>query len=52
MDNKGTTSIDALPVGIEENITLQTTEQNIVTSDQVQKLEKETVQQMNNLQHK
>ena len=41
MADQGTTSIDSLPVGVEENITLQTTEKNIVVDDKVKQLEQQ-----------
>lgn len=41
MADQGTTSIDSLPVGVEENITMQTTEKNVVIDDKVKNLERE-----------
>lgn len=39
MSNEGTTNIDALPVNIEENITMQTTDKNVMIEDAVKNLE-------------
>lgn len=41
MADQGTTNIDSLPVGVEENITLQTTEKNVIVDDKVKNLEQE-----------
>jgi hypothetical protein len=41
MADQGTTSIDSLPIGVEENITLQTTEKNIIVDNKVKQLEEQ-----------